>query len=70
MFYDVKILNSQGELKKIVSAEELSNRYWNSFYHGEATKTLNSNSNKQVPNWVKKKLDMEYAHVRVTSISA
>jgi hypothetical protein len=70
MFHDVKILNPQGEVKKIVSGEELSEKYWNNFYFAEANKTLNTSATKQVPNWVKKKLDMEFAHMRVPSISS
>ncbi|MBT5550908.1 MAG: hypothetical protein HOJ79_10560 [Nitrospina sp.] len=70
MFFDVKIMNPDGEIKKIVSAQELSARFWNEFDYAEANKTLNTSTIKQVPNWVKKKLDMEYAHVRVTSLSA
>ena len=69
MFYDVKILNPQGEVKKIISGQELSTKYWKAFYTLEANKTLNSNGTKQVPNWVKKKLDVMYAHARVIAIS-
>ena len=68
MFYDVKILSSQGDLIKIISGKENSLRHWKGFYDAEANKTLNSSGRKQVPIWVKKKLGMEYA--RVTSISA
>ena len=28
MFYDVKIMNSQGKVEKIVPAHELSKSYW------------------------------------------
>lgn len=61
MFYDVKILDPQGEVKKIIPAQELSKKHWHAFQHEEANKTLNSGSRKQVPNWVKKKLDVDYA---------
>ncbi len=64
MFYDVKILNPQGETKKIVSAQELSRTFWNVFQTAEANKTLNTSSHKQVPAWVKKRLDMEYVFPR------
>ncbi len=60
MFYDVKTFNAQGEIKRIVSAEELSRSHWNAFQTAEANKTLNSSTHKQVPAWVKKKLDREY----------
>lgn len=70
MFHDVKILNPQGKIKKVISKQELSARYWDEFYHAEANKTLNSNGRKQVPSWVKKKLDSEFAHVQTASLSA
>ena len=28
MFYKVKVFNSQGQLKKVVSSKKLSNRFW------------------------------------------
>lgn len=64
MFYDVKILDSKGQTKKIISAQELSQRHWQSFKSAEENKTLNSSGRKQVPGWVKKKLDMDYSHFR------
>jgi hypothetical protein len=70
MFYDVKILNPQGKTLKIVSGEELRARHWEEFYDAEARKNLNSNGRKQVPGWVKKKLDMEYSYLQGMSISA
>lgn len=32
MFYEVRIFNAKGDLKKIVSSKKLSNRFWK---HGE-----------------------------------
>ncbi len=31
MFYEVRIFNPKGNLKKVVSPRELSKAYWNSF---------------------------------------
>ena len=31
MFYEVKVLNPKGDLKKVVSTQELSEVYWNTF---------------------------------------
>lgn len=31
MFYEVRILNPKGGLKKVVSTQELSKSYWDSF---------------------------------------
>lgn len=70
MFYDVKIMNPQGEVKGIVSSQEISKSYWNSFQYEEANKTLNTSTRKQVPSWVKKRLDNEYAMPRDSYNSA
>ncbi len=63
MFYDVKVLNPQGKIKKIISGQELAKRYWNVFYSAEANRSLNSTGTKQVPGWMKKKLDREYSFI-------
>ena len=31
MFYEVRVLNAQNTLKKIISRKELSRKYWNEF---------------------------------------
>jgi hypothetical protein len=31
MFYEVRVLNAQKNLKKIISSRELSRKYWNEF---------------------------------------
>ena len=70
MFYDVKILDSQGNIKKIISGQELRKRYWKAFFIVEANKTLNSSGYQRVPTWVKKRLDMEYFLYEDRSIPA
>jgi hypothetical protein len=70
MFYDVKIMDAQGKTTKIVSSKEISNSYWNAFQYEESNKTLNTSSRKQVPSWVKKRLDNEYAMPRDSYNSA
>ena len=70
MFYDVKIMNPRGEVKRIISSQEISKSYWNSFQYGEVNKTLNTSTRKQVPGWVKKRLDNEYAMPRDSYNSA
>ena len=32
MFYQVKVMDSEGKLKKVISSQELSKRYWNTFF--------------------------------------
>ena len=70
MFYDVKILDSQGNIKKIILGQELRKRYWKAFFIAEANKTLNSSGYQRVPTWVKKRLDMEYFQYEDRSIPA
>ena len=70
MFYDVQIMDPQGKVKRVVSSQEISKSYWNSFQYEEANKTLNTSSRKQVPSWVKKRLDNEYAMPRDSYNSA
>ena len=60
MFYDVKIMDPQGKAQKIVSSQEISKSYWNSFQYDQANKSLNTSSKKQVSSWVKKRLDAGY----------
>ena len=40
MFYDVKILDPQGNIKENISGQELAKRHWNEFFIAEANKTL------------------------------
>ena len=70
MFYDVKIMNSQGKVEKIVPAHELSKSYWKKFQAEETNKSLNATARKQVPGWVKRKFDVEYSFSKGRSTSA
>lgn len=56
MFYVVKILNPHGEIKKVVTGQELAQTHWKKFKAIEENKNMNSNTFQQVPVWVKKKL--------------
>ncbi len=31
MFYEVRVLNSKNKVKKIISSQQLSKKYWNEF---------------------------------------
>lgn len=43
MFYEVRILSPEGKLKKVVSSQDLSTAYWNTFNKTQPAKleTLN-----------------------------
>jgi len=43
MFYQVKILDAKGKVKKLISAKDLSKKYWKQFENnltGQATSSL------------------------------
>ena len=50
MFYEVKIFDSRGQLKKVVSSKKLSNRFWSandnlpSYYEDSSAKSDDYNS--------------------------
>ena len=50
MFYEVKIFDSRGQLKKVVSSKKLSNRFWRasdnlpSYYEDSSAKSDDCNS--------------------------
>jgi len=53
MFYEVRILNSQKTLKKIISRSELSRKYWNDFEEnqkGFASKKTQKDSSLPIKN--------------------
>ena len=51
MFYEVRILDTQNKLKKIVSTKELSRRHWNHFEQSKVeTSQLKNKTNKQKAN--------------------
>jgi hypothetical protein len=53
MFYEVRVLNAQKNLKKIISRKELSRKYWNEFEEnqkGFASKKTQKDSSLPVKN--------------------
>ena len=43
MFYQVKVFNKQGKLKKIISSQSLSFRHWKDFFNMGAENSANFN---------------------------
>ena len=60
MFFDVKVMDPQGHIKKIVSSQELSKLHWRAFQLKEDNKTMIPVRNSKFPRWAKKKLDLEF----------
>ena len=54
MFYEVKIFDSRGQLKKVVSSKKLSNRFWSandnlpSYYEDSSAKSDDFNSKEKM----------------------
>ena len=59
MFHPVKVLNAKGNVKAIISEDELSRKYWNQYFNAEDSYNMVQSNSKQVPTWVKKRLDLE-----------
>ena len=68
MFYEVKVINPQGKIKKVVSSKELAKRHWKDFFITSSENWEVSSNKQRVPGWMKKKLDIEYAPLRRGSI--
>ncbi len=69
MFYDVKILNASGQIKKVISARELSKMHWHAFQVSEENIGPGSRKTSKVPGWVKKKLDLQFSGFKNSSAS-
>ena len=61
MFHPVRVLNPNGKVKAIICEDELSQKYWSQYFNAEGSYNMVQSNSKQVPTWVKKKLDMEYS---------
>ncbi len=60
MFHQVRVLNPGGKVKAIISVEELSQVYWKNFFHSEDSYNMVNSNSRQIPSWIRKRLDLEY----------
>ena len=60
MFHQVRILHPDGKLKAIISEDELSRIYWDRFINAENSYSMVNSDGKNVPSWVKNRLDLEF----------
>jgi hypothetical protein len=61
MFYQVKVLDKEGKLKKVITSNELSKRYWNSFFddaNGDSRPKATPQQNRKK----KKELEIYFDH--------
>ena len=60
MFHEVRIKNEDGSVRKTIHPKKLNRLYWKHFKEGEDRIGLISTSQKPIPTWVKKNLDLLY----------
>lgn len=59
MIYDVKISNSMGEVKQIISGQELAKNHWDVFRMEEANKGMNFNGKSALTKLPEQNVDIE-----------
>lgn len=60
MFYDVRVLNPDGTMKKVITSSELQLTHWNNFRKAEESLSLQTSERRKIPQWVKQKLDLQF----------
>ncbi len=60
MFYEVKVYNPDGTVKKVVSTNELKETHWENFRKSEESMSLQNSERPRVPQWVKQTLDSQF----------
>jgi len=60
MFYDVKVLNPDGTMKKVITSNELLINHWEKFRKAEESLSLQTSERRKIPQWVKEKLDLQF----------
>lgn len=63
MFYEVKVFNPDGSVKKVVSTQELKQTHWDNFRKSEESMSLQNSDRPRVPQWVKQTLDSRFLEV-------
>jgi hypothetical protein len=70
MFYEVKVLDPQGKLKQVISANELRQVHWQNFKEMEEKNQLTTTGRERVPRWVKERLDVEFPDLATTGLAS
>ncbi|KMP10678.1 hypothetical protein UR09_02850 [Candidatus Nitromaritima sp. SCGC AAA799-A02] len=60
MFYPVTIYSPDGRVKKVISTKALEKRHWKNFFKSVESRAVLKDTRRQIPGWVKKKLDLDY----------
>lgn len=60
MFYDVRVLNADGTMKKVITSTELKTNHWEKFRQSEESLSLQTSERRKIPQWVKQTLDLQF----------
>ena len=60
MFYDVRVLNPDGTMKKVITSSELQLTHWDKFRKSEESLSLQTSERRKIPQWIKEKLDLQF----------
>lgn len=60
MFYDVRVLNPDGTMKKVITSNDLKRTHWDNFRKSEESLSLQTSDRRKIPQWVKEKLDLQF----------
>lgn len=60
MFYDVRVLNPDGTMKKVITSNELKTTHWDNFRKSEESLSLQTSDRRKIPQWIKEKLDSQF----------
>lgn len=60
MFYEVRVMDRNGRLRKVVSAKQLSRMYWQHFQKEETSRTTSGRAQNKIRREVRKRLAEEY----------
>jgi len=60
MFYDVRVLNPDGTMKKVITSNELKVTHWDKFRKAEESLSLQTSERRKIPQWIKEKLDLQF----------
>lgn len=63
MFYEVRVFNADGRIKKVITTNELRRTHWDNFRKAEESMSLPNSERVRVPQWIKDTLDLEFVGV-------
>lgn len=60
MFYEVRVLDTEGQVRKVIPSVELSRAYWETFEREEKEKCFTNKARERIRRELKKRMALEY----------